>query len=82
MNQKIVAILIKASLLFNRIAQKKFTFDFYLTRIENMKHPCKAACTTELASSPEVNTDEYNMGACLTDRQVPSLETETTCIKQ
>ncbi len=27
-----------------------------------MKHPCKATYTTELASSPEVNTDEQNMG--------------------
>jgi len=27
-----------------------------------MKHPCKAACTNELASSPKVNTDEQTIG--------------------
>jgi len=26
-----------------------------------MKHPCKAAYTNELASSPKVNTDEQTM---------------------
>ncbi len=27
-----------------------------------MTHPCNAVCTTELASSPKVNTNEQNMG--------------------
>jgi len=27
-----------------------------------MKHPCKLIFATELASSPQVNTDEQNMG--------------------
>jgi len=27
-----------------------------------MKHPCKAACKTELASSLKINADEQTMG--------------------
>jgi hypothetical protein len=36
-----------------------------IERKVNKKHPCKAAYTTEPASSPKENPDEQNMGVCL-----------------